>query len=284
MRLRVLLAVLTLALVGPLAAQVTGSGVANYVPLWTGTTSVGNSFIVQSGGNVGINKITPTATLDVLGRPGASGKTGSPLQFISGVGGSFLSAHGGLGAVLLVTGGSPGYCFATSTRCGGYIGGNGGSITLQPGLGGSGTFMNGHPGFLMLAPNGGRVGIGTSTPSVAFEVGAGHATLADAWATRSSRRFKSNIQPLLGALSKIQQLQGVSYDQKTDGQHEIGVIAEDVDRVVPEVITRNPETREIEGLDYSRLVALLIEAVKTQQDEIQRLQESVHVIHSREGH
>ena len=41
-------------------------------------------------------------------------------------------------------------------------------------------------------------------------------TLADAWTTRSSRRFKSDIQPLEGVLEKVEQLQGVSYQRKSD--------------------------------------------------------------------
>jgi hypothetical protein len=122
-----------------------------------------------------------------------------------------------------------------------------------------------------LAPTAGKVGIGTSTPTATLEVGAGHSTLADSWITRSSRRFKTNIQPLVGALNKIEQLQGVCYQRKADGKHEIGVVAEDVDHVVPELVFRDPETKEVLGVDYSRLTALLIEAIKSQQVEIQQL-------------
>jgi hypothetical protein len=103
----------------------------------------------------------------------------------------------------------------------------------------------------------------------------GSPTLADAWTTRSSRRFKTDIQPLAGALQKVKQMQGVSYKRKSDGKQEIGVIAEDVAQVVPEVVFRNSKSQEVEGLDYSRLTALLIEAVKTQQSEIQDLRKQV---------
>jgi len=72
-------------------------------------------------------------------------------------------------------------------------------------------------------------------------------------------------------LEKVEQLQAVSYQSKSDGRHEIGVIAEDVDRVLPEVVSRDPETNQIQGVDYARLAALLIEAVKSQQAEIQPL-------------
>jgi hypothetical protein len=48
---------------------------------------------------------------------------------------------------------------AASTRCGFYNGGNGGSISLQPGSGGRGLSSSGHPGTVTLAPNGGKVGV-----------------------------------------------------------------------------------------------------------------------------
>ena len=84
--------------------------------------------------------------------------------------------------------------------------------------------------------------------------------------------MKTNIHPLAGALERIQRLQGVSYDRKSDGKHEIGVVAEAVDQVVPEVVSRDPKTKEVQGVDYSRLTALLIEAIKAQQAEIQHLE------------
>ena len=84
-----------------------------------------------------------------------------------------------------------------------------------------------------------------------------------------------NIRPLEGALEKLEQLQGVSYQRKSDGRHEIGVVAEDVDQVLPEVVSRDRETNEVQGVDYARLAALLIEAVKSQQAEIQQLKTQV---------
>ena len=56
------------------------------------------------------------------------------------------------------------------------------------------------------------------------------------------------------------------------------MVAEDVDRVVPEVVSRDPKTHEVQGVDYSRLVALLIEAVKSQQAEIQQLKAQIEQI------
>jgi hypothetical protein len=294
------LVVTVLMLLLPMAAQVGGAGTTNHVPLWTSTSNLGNSILTQSSGNIGVGNTSPVAILDVSGKTGTNNSNGGnaptavriagglgagnlsgfgtqgaggPIQIASGTGAPLPAslALGGSGALFLITGGTGGICYAAGTRCSSYNGGNGGSISLQPGSGGRGLSKSGHPGNITLAPTGGKVGIGTSTPTAGFEVGAGHTTLADSWITRSSRRFKTNIQPLVGALNKLEQLQGVSYDRRTDGRHEIGVIAEDVDQVVPELVFRDPETKEVQGVDYSRLAALLIEAIKSQQVEIQQL-------------
>jgi hypothetical protein len=117
-----------------------------------------------------------------------------------------------------------------------------------------------------------NVGIGTPTPSNVFTIaqGAGVA-ISDGWTTYSSRRWKTNIQLLQNALSKVEQLRGVSYDLKDSGKHEIGVIAEEVGKVVPEVVSYEENGKDARGVDYSRLTALLIEATKEQQQEIQEL-------------
>src|SRR5208282_1548849 len=121
-----------------------------------------------------------------------------------------------------------------------------------------------------------NVGIGTATPSNVFTIakGAGHA-VADGWDTYSSRRWKTNIQPLHGALGKVEQLRGVSYDLKNSGKHEIGVIAEEVGAVVPEVVSWDKNGKDAQGVDYGRLTALLIEATKEQQALIHTQQEQI---------
>ena len=121
-----------------------------------------------------------------------------------------------------------------------------------------------------------NVGIGTATPSNVFTIaqGAGQA-IADGWATYSSRRWKTNIQTLDDALGKVEQLRGVSYELKANGKHEVGVIAEEVGAVVPEVVTWDRNGLDAQSVDYSRLTALLIEATKEQQVLIRQQQEQI---------
>jgi hypothetical protein len=76
-----------------------------------------------------------------------------------------------------------------------------------------------------------------------------------------------NIQTLPDALAKVEKLRGVTYDLKATGKHEIGVIAEEVGAVVPEVVQWEKNGKDARGVDYARLTALLIEATKAQQAE-----------------
>jgi|HubBroStandDraft_6_1064221.scaffolds.fasta_scaffold04525_4 hypothetical protein len=116
-----------------------------------------------------------------------------------------------------------------------------------------------------------RVGIGTNSPTNLLTLGRGFGpSIGDGWTTYSSRRWKTNIKTLPSALAKIEHLRGVSYDLKENGKHEIGVIAEEVGAVVPEVVTFEQNGKDARGVDYSRLTALLIEATKEQQREIRQ--------------
>jgi len=121
-----------------------------------------------------------------------------------------------------------------------------------------------------------KVGIGTATPSNVLTIaqGAGQ-PLSDGWATFSSRRWKTNIHTLHDALGKVEQLRGVSYDLKANGQHEVGVIAEEVGAVVPEVVTWEKNGKDAQSVDYGRLTALLIEATKEQQALIREQKEQI---------
>ena len=124
----------------------------------------------------------------------------------------------------------------------------------------------------------GQVGVGTSAPTHPFQVAQGlGAAFADSWTTYSSRRWKTNIQTLPNALAKVEQLRGVSYDLKGSGKHEIGVIAEEVGQVVPEVVSFEENGKDAQGVDYSRLTAVLIEAVKEQQRQIQDQRRQIHI-------
>jgi hypothetical protein len=144
---------------------------------------------------------------------------------------------------------------------------NGGDLTMYNAAGGP---------TLILASNG-MLSLGTSAHSNILTVQQYSPTdpIADAWTTYSSRRWKTNIQPLQGSLAKVMKLQGVSYDQKEGGKHDIGLIAEDVGLVVPEVVAYEDNGVDARSIDYARLTALLIEAVKEQQKTIDEMKAEI---------
>ena len=68
----------------------------------------------------------------------------------------------------------------------------------------------------------------------------------------------------------MNRLRGVSYDWKANGKHDIGLIAEEVGEVIPEVVAYEQNGKDAKSIDYARLVAVLIEANKELQKEIEQ--------------
>jgi Chaperone of endosialidase len=272
MKLRIgCLIVLFLTLLLPMAAQQSGgrakSSAAAPIQVFNSAVRING----PSGGNDGQN--APVVLRVKGGQGGTSGVdnenggNGGGIQLRAGDGGSGAQ-DAGYGGDVTITAGNGG----TSDE----LAGGGGWITLQPGAAGVCQLLCNNPGNIILAVHGmGAVGVGTKSPSNTLEVKVGGTTLADSWSVRSSRRFKNNIEPLEGALAKVERLQGVSYERKDNGKREIGVVAEEVDKIVPEVVSRDPQTHEVQGVDYSRLTALLIEAVKAQEGEIRQLKTQI---------
>ena len=67
-------------------------------------------------------------------------------------------------------------------------------------------------------------------------------------------------------------LRGVSYNWKDSGQPDIGLVAEEVKNIIPEVVH---DSKDYMALDYSRLTSILIEAVKAQQSQILALTKEI---------
>ena len=81
----------------------------------------------------------------------------------------------------------------------------------------------------------------------------------------SDERLKSNIKTIKNALKKVYKLRGVSFDK--DGESGIGVIAQEVQEILPEVV----QDGEYLSVAYGNIVGLLIEAIKEQQSQIEDL-------------
>jgi hypothetical protein len=89
----------------------------------------------------------------------------------------------------------------------------------------------------------------------------------------SSIAFKENINPIEGALENLLKLSGVTYDRKDTKQHEAGLIAEEVNKVFPELVAKDANGNPY-GIHYTKLTAYLVEAVKTLKAELDQLKGS----------
>ncbi len=110
--------------------------------------------------------------------------------------------------------------------------------------------------------------VGGSNVTVTPNSGDGTITISAAGSQMSSRRWKSDVRPLTTPLAKVRRLEGVRYIWTPTGEEQIGLIAEEVGRVLPDVVTYESNGVDARSVDYARLVALLIEAVKAQQDQL----------------
>lgn len=86
----------------------------------------------------------------------------------------------------------------------------------------------------------------------------------------SSIRFKENVQNIINPLETVNKLQGVTYTWIESGKGDVGFIAEEIEKVIPELVEKS-EDGVVQGMNYGKLTALLVEVVKTQQLQIDEL-------------
>jgi hypothetical protein len=132
--------------------------------------------------------------------------------------------------------------------------------------------MNG----LIIKENG-FIGLGNVDPSVRLQVNGD--IIANSIAGSSDVRFKTNITPIENPLKKVLQLRGVNFDwnQKVypdrnfSNSKAIGFIAQEVEKVIPEVVQTEKTAEGYKSIQYDKVVALLVEAIKEQQKQINSL-------------
>ncbi len=234
-----------------------GDGLAlSFDALYQGTWT--NDVLVVSGrnglGNVGIGKASPATKLDVAGNITNGGMDfvlGNLDQVSRGNSGNSRALVKDTGTVLVIN----------------YAGDFPGGTAIR-GAGGSTNF------YVSGAVNG-NVGVGTTGPSEKLHVvgnlrvqGSTDCTLGNgAGGTNcsSDERLKENIKPIPYALEKVISLKGVEFDWNekslSHGRHDIGVIAQDVEKVFPTAVMNDKNTG-YKKVDYAVLVAPLIQAFK----------------------
>ena len=103
-----------------------------------------------------------------------------------------------------------------------------------------------------------------------------------AFGNTSDIKLKENIEVISDALDKVKQLKGITFNYKKDGKRSTGLIAQDLEKVLPEAIYEtidadingDPEDKHL-AIRYGNTVGLLVEAIKEQQEQIETLNDYV---------
>lgn len=96
---------------------------------------------------------------------------------------------------------------------------------------------------------------------------------ATAYLTSSDQRLKENIVDANDAGSKIDAIQVRQYDWKADGSHQdYGMIAQELQLVAPEAVSGDADSEEMMGVDYSKLVPMLIKEIQSLRNRVAQLE------------
>jgi len=102
---------------------------------------------------------------------------------------------------------------------------------------------------------------------------AGAATFNNDVTAFSDKRLKTDIEPIANALEKVMHMQGVYYKRNDveDAKTQVGVLAQDMETVLPEVVMTADDNMQTKSVDYGKLTSVLIEAIKELKQEIDEL-------------
>jgi trimeric autotransporter adhesin len=210
-----------------------------------GSVAGANSATVTA--NVGIGTTAPTARLHVVGDVKVGDYLTGPNNVVMGSGTALPTWSGN---VELNNESGVGFHFRALTT----------KFDIGPGAGGAPTY----PGLLTLSMDG-KVGIGTTSPAYKLHVA------GDIYTTGtyqgSDLRLKDDVQDLGYGVREVLQLRPVSYRWKdaTLGPPTLGLIAQEVQPVLPELVARGTDEAGLLSLNYTGLIPVLVKAVQEQQ-------------------
>jgi hypothetical protein len=267
---------------------------SSYLAFGTFGASLGERMRIDSSGNVGIGTGSPTSKLDVLSASGAntifSRNTGTAssdsaqMQCVSGA--VTLQSYAYSFAGEAVTGTSSNHPLVfrtnateraridssgnllvgtTSTLAGGRLvvdagGATAASFRVSGGVTACNVYnlQNSNYNSFSFSVNNGATVVGNIA----------HNTTSTSFNTSSDYRLKHDIQPMIGALSKVAQLKPVTYKWNADDSESQGFIAHELQEVVPECVTGEKDAvdadgnPQYQGIDVSFLVATLTAAIQ----------------------
>ncbi len=129
----------------------------------------------------------------------------------------------------------------------------------------------------------GQVGIGTNAPTagyiltVADSVYVGGRVSAAGYTTRSDYNLKDEIQSLNYGLNEVLQMQPVKYTYKSNGEQQLGFIAQDIGTLIPESVHFD----EFMGVDYQSIIPILTKAIQEQNVLIKALEQRILILENK---
>jgi len=118
----------------------------------------------------------------------------------------------------------------------------------------------------------------TGTCAVTNNITCTNTVTANTFNATSDATLKTNIAPIENPLSILKKITGVSFDWKNNEGSAEGVLAQDVEQVLPNAVNTDEEGKK--SVSYNNLVGVLIEAVKGQQDQINKLKDRLNGLSS----
>ena len=113
---------------------------------------------------------------------------------------------------------------------------------------------------------GNDAGVGAINALILDMSASGAATFNNNVTAFSDERLKDNIETIDGGLAKVLSMRGVNYTR--DGKDNVGVIAQEVEKVLPEIVLTANDEMGTKSVDYGRITAVLIEAIKELKTQI----------------
>ena len=240
------------------------------------TTGTNNLFIGYSSG---YNNTTGSSNQFSGSNSGSSNTTGSSNQFSGSSSGS-SNTTGSNNTSIGAQSGQNNTTGSSNTVLGynsGPASGNG-ALTNATALGANVVLTTSNT---LVLGNGARVGVGTSTPDYALDVvgdiNASGSVRASSSALTSDRRLKRNIVPLAYGLRTVLALRPVQYEKKASMQataydrHEIGFIAQELQLLLPTLVSEGTDEAKTLAVSYTELIPVLAKALQEQQAQIEAL-------------
>ncbi|QDP51365.1 MAG: putative fusion long tail fiber distal subunit [Prokaryotic dsDNA virus sp.] len=140
------------------------------------------------------------------------------------------------------------------------------------GGGASGLVYNTSRGYVGVGVTAANATHAITLPDTASEAGQ---IKANAYITYSSARLKENVCQIDNPIQILNNLQGVTFDWKENKKKDIGFIAEDVGKHLPQIVQWETNQQDAQGLDYNKIIPILVEAIKTQQLQIDTLRDDL---------